>query len=317
MRVCAEADPTRSVQLQRVSLGLAELVVAARLAGNVPLPVGTGTGVASGDRMYDRLAGSTGSESHELLARELARACDEGPDGGRAALSEQGLVDEAGDLIAPVAIALRSLAGGPLSMVLDVVALRQSGEVRLRSWFGIRPGLVSQLSIGSSLEVELGWFDAGSWIPQLTRAVTVEPWAPAQAAMALPEYVQLPSELLAGCNQAHRHHRTDLLSVMADAYRGEVRVGGLGQVGPAEPARVLALLQTLGGGCRGRLRLLARWRNRPGPAAAVAVWLLFDQGWHELAPARVASCVLRRRDPGDLGRFTLPLIDGLASAEAA
>lgn len=85
---------------------------------------------------------------------------------------------------------------------------------------------------------------------------------------------------------------------------------------PADAAQTLALLQTLGGACRGRLRLLGRRRDRPG-GPAVAAWLLFDEGWHELRPGRHATCVLRRRDPRDLGRFTWPLLEDLAGDEVA
>ncbi len=135
------------------------------------------------------------------MAKELRRADDDGPDGGRAALADQGLLDEAGALDEAVAVALQTLAGGPLSVVLDVSAVRRAGEVRLRSWFGVRPGLVAQLTTGSSLDFELAWFDPRLWVSQVARAVTVEPWVPEPAPLVLPDYVSLPSELLAGVRE--------------------------------------------------------------------------------------------------------------------
>ncbi len=321
LRVTAEVDPAAPPVgvPQRVSLGLAELVVAARLAGDVPLPVRTGDHPVAGDRrpqMADRLAGTPEHRATELVARELGRADDEGPDGGRAALAAHGLLDDTGALDEGVAVALQSLAGGPLSVVLDVSAVRRAGEVRLRSWFGVRPGLVAQLTTGSSLDFELAWFDPRLWVSQVTRAVTVEPWVPEPAPLALPDYVSLPSELLAGSEKAHRDHRTDLLAPMAASYLGEVRMGEPRAVRPADSEEMLALLHTLGGACRGRLRLLTTRRDRPS-TPAVSAWLLFDDGWHELRPGRDATSVLRRRDARDLGLFTLPLVDGVTDEGGA
>lgn len=300
----------------RVSLGLAELVVAARLAGDVPLPVRTDGGPVTGDRLADRLAGTPQSRAEEIVARELARADEEGPDGGRASLAGRGLVGETGALAPGVAVALQSLAGGPLSVVLDVSAVRQAGEVRLRSWFGVRRGLVGQLSTGADLAFELAWFDPRLWVSQLTRAVTVEPWVPDPAPLAMPDYVSLPSELLAGSQKAHREQRTDLLAPMAAAYLGQVRLGEPRQVRPADSEETLALLHTLGSACRGRLRLLTTRRDR-AEQPGVAAWLLFDDGWHELRPGRDSTSVLRRRGAQDLGLATLPLVEGMPDDEVA
>jgi len=316
LRVTAvDRDATPPGVPHRVSLGLAELVVAARLAGDVPLPVGADGGPVGGDRMSDRLAGTPQGKARELVARELARADDEGPDGGRASLAAQGLLDDAGELEPGVTVALQTLAGGPLSMVLDVAAVRRAGEVRLRSWFGARPELVAQLSTGAALDFELAWYDPRLWVPQLTRAVTVEPWVPEPAPLMLPDYVSLPSELLAGSDKAHRERRTDLLEPMVAAHLGAVRMGELRQVRPADSEETLALLRTLGGACRGRLRLLTTRRDR-AERPAVSAWLLFDDGWHELRPGRGATSVLRRRDARDLGLFTLPLVEGLTEDPA-
>lgn len=312
LRIAAGADPDAASPgpPHRVSLGLAELVVAARLAGDVPLPVHADGGAAAGDRMADRLAGTRQNQARGLVARELARADDEGPHGGRASLAALGLLDETGSLDQEIAVALQSLAGGPLSVVLDVSVVRPAGEVRLRSWFGVSRGLVAQLSTGAALDFELAWFDPRLWVSRLTRAVTVEPWVPEPAPLTLPDYVSLPSELLAGEELAHRERRTDLLAPMAAAHLGRVRMGEPREVRPAEFEETLALLQTLGGACRGRLRLLTTRRDR-AERPAVSAWLLFDVGWHELRPGRDARSVLRRRDARDLGLVTLPLVEGV------
>ncbi len=295
----------------RLRLGLAELVTAARLAGDVPLPIGTNEPHLD-DRLTERLAGSRATEARQLLAEELARV-DDGPDGALASLTGSGLCDVSGRLDPAVGVALTSLAGSPLSVVLDVSARRRSGEVRLRSWFGVRRGLVTQLTTGEGLDVELAWYDPRLWVSQVARAVQVEPWVPEPAPLALPDYVSLPSELLAGVAKAHRDRRTDLLPALASTHVGQVRLGDSRAARDADSDEILALLQTLGGACRGRLRLLTARRDRPDDPMSVTTWLLFDDGWHELRPGRVATSVLRRREPQELGLVTLPTVKGVPS----
>ena len=294
----------------RLRLGLAELVTAARLAGDVPLPIGTNAPHLD-DRLIERLAGTRPTEARELVAAELARVDDDGPNGALASLTGRGLCDGSGRLAPAVGAALTSLAGSPLSVVLDVSVRRRAGEVRLRSWFGVRRGLVTQLTTGDGLDVELAWFDPRLWVSQVARAVQVEPWVPEQAPLALPDYVSLPSELLAGVAKAHRDRRTDLLPGLSSTHVGQVRLGDARAVRDADSDEILALLQTLGGACRGRLRLLTARRDRPDDSPSVTAWLLFDDGWHELRPGRAATSVLRRREPQDLGIFTLPIVEGV------
>jgi len=294
----------------RLRLGLAELVTAARLAGDVPLPIGTDTPHLD-DRLTERLAGTRATLARELLAEELARVDDDGLEGALASLTGRGLCDESGRLDPAVGAALTSLAGSPVSVVLDVSVRRRAGEVRLRSWFGVRRGLVTQLTTGEGLDVELAWFDPRLWVSQVARAVQVEPWVPEQAPLALPDYVSLPSELLAGVAKAQRDRRTDLLPALASTYVGQVRLGDGRAARDADSDEILALLQTLGGACRGRLRLLAARRDRPDGSPSVTAWLLFDDGWHELRPGQAATSVLRRREPQDLGLVTLPIVEGV------
>ncbi|HEX6149542.1 hypothetical protein, partial [Nocardioides sp.] len=246
---------------RRLRLGLAELVVAARLAGDLPLPIRTDAHHLD-DRLTRRLAGTRASEVREQLTRELARVDDRGPGGAAAALTERGLCDEHGRLDPAVGAALTSLAGSPVTVVLDVSAHRRGGEVRLRSWFGVRRGLVTQLTTGEQLDVELAWFDPRLWVSQVARAAQVEPWVPDTAPLTLPDYVSLPSELLAGNAKAHRDHRTDLLPALAASSAGQVRLGRPRELHEADSEEILALLRTFGTACRGRLRLLAARRDR-------------------------------------------------------
>lgn len=295
---------------RRLQLGVSELVLAARLAGDVPLPLPP-DGHAAADRLAERLAGTSVARAHAQLAAELARVGDAGASGARAALVRRGAVDGSGTLDPGLRAAIGNLAGAPLSVVLDVALARRAGEVRLRSWSGVRRGLVTQLTTGSGLEVELAWSDPRWWVSQLTRLVTAEPWVPEPAPLSLPDFVSLPSELLAGNEQAHRERRTDLLPALAAGQVGRVRLGEPRAVREAGSEEIHALLATLGGACRGRLRLLTGRRDRPAEPPAVTTWLMFDDGWHELRPGRAATSVLRRRAPRDLGLLTWPLAEGV------
>lgn len=311
MHVTAVPRETGPVAPRRLQLGLAELVLAARLA-DVPLPLRVG-GHRAPDRLTERLAGTPVTLAHEQLAEELSRVDDDGPGGARAALTGRGAVGDSSELDPAVRAALENLAGAPLSVVLDVAVARRAGEARLRSWIGVRRGVVTQLTTGSGLEVELAWFDARLWVSQLTRAAKAEPWAPEPAPLRLPDYVSLPSELLAGNEQAHRDQRTDLLPALAATHLGRVRLGEPRAVRDADSEEIHALLETLGAACRGRLRLASGRRDRPAEPPAVTTWLMFDDGWHELRPGRGATSVLRRRDARDLGLLTWPLVEGVPS----
>jgi hypothetical protein len=314
VRVAAAAPPGEAPPPpRRLRLGLSELVLAARLAGEVPLPL-RADGHPAPDRLTERLAGSPLTSAHERLDEELARVDDAGPSGARAALVSRGAVDGAAGVLDPaLRAAIENLAGAPLSVVLDVAVARRAGEVRLRTWIGVRRGLATQLTTGSGLEVELAWFDPRLWVSQLTRVVTAEPWVPDPAPLVLPDFVSLPSELLAGTEQAHRDQRTDLLPALAAAHVGRVRLGEPRAVRDADSEEIHALLATLGGACRGRLRLLTGRRDRPADPPGVTTWLMFDDGWHELRPGRDATSVLRRRDARDLGLLTWPLVEGVPS----
>lgn len=306
LRVRPAAGATARVEPpSRARLDLAELLLAARLAGDVPLPLWRGDARGPDARLGERL-GDTHDTERALLDDALARVDDEGPGGARAGLAGRGLLS--GGVLRPgVAAALQVVAGGPLSAVLDVVAARDSGDLRLRSWLGAAPGLASRLTLGAAGSVELAWADPRSWVSEVTRAVAVGPPATGGRA-AFPARVLLPSELLAGAAKAGRDRRADLLPAMAAAHAGLVRVGAPGEQRVAQSEEATAVLLTLATGTRGRLRLLVTRRDRE-VAPAVTTWLLLDDGWHELRPGRGATSVLLRREARDLGLLTAPLVE--------
>ena len=253
---------------RRVVLTLADLVRAAQLA-DAPLPLRVDA-FASG-QLADRLRGASPSPPDDVR-----RALGE-PDH----LGELGLLDD-GDLVPEAALALRVLAGGSLTVRLDLVARRRGGVVPLRSWFGVGPGLVAQLSTSSGRDLELAWFAPELWTSQLVRTLAFS--RPAPSGSGLPESVSMPSEdLVAGC-AAVRAGRTDVLGAWS----------------PRHAAAVTALEAT----CRGRLRVLVRGRGR----AAVTSWVLHDDGWRELRPGPAATVRLRRRDPRVIASWLAPAV---------
>ncbi|WP_426242713.1 hypothetical protein [Nocardioides sp. LHG3406-4] len=279
---------------RRVLLPLAELVVAARLAGDVPLPLRLEPLPLDG--LGERLGSPGPSAAHDDVRRALEPAADEGPGGALAGLAARGLVDDG--VLTPVALAaLRVLARGALLVRLDLAVVRRGDVVPLRAWFAAGGGMVTQLSTSGGRDYELAWFDAALWTSQLVRAVTL-PRAGADEC-AVPAFVSMPSELLvAGCKAA-REGRPELLGALAADHAGSVRLGdhrGLEVASPADTAAVVAALEA---GCRARLRVLLRGRDIE-QVPAVASWLLLDDGWHELRPGPGATAELRRREPRDL-----------------
>lgn len=302
----------------RAELRLDELVLAARLSG-VPLPLQLDEEDRPDrpDRLSGRLTrGRTRTASAAaLLAAALARVEESGPEGARASLEQRGLV-EGETLDEGLSAALTVLAAAPLGALLDLSVIRAEGELRLRSWWGVSSALAAQLSTGDGLDYELAWFTPELWVTQVERAITVDPWCPHPAPLALPDYVSLPSELLLGSEKAHRERRADLVPDLARFFAVRVRMGEPGDVRSARPDEVVALLTTLGTATRGRLRLVAHRRRGGHGDPAVAAWLLLDDGWHELRPGRDATAVLRRRHPRDLGLFTWSAVRALTEDAA-
>ncbi|MBA3781849.1 MAG: hypothetical protein H0X12_08370 [Nocardioides sp.] len=264
---------------RRVLLPLAELIAAARLAGDVPLPLRLDAAPAQLD---ERLGGAA---AYDDVRRAVTRADDEGPAG----LAALGLLDD-GRLDSEAAMALRVLAGGALLIQLDLSAVRRGGVVPLRSWFAAGHGVVAQLSTSGGRDYELAWFAPADWVSQFVRAACLPGVATGES--VVPASVSLPSELLvAGC-AAVREGRTDVLASLAADH------------GTAGVAEALTALETT---CRGRLRVLMRRRD-VDQKPAITTWLLLDDGWRELRPGPGATAQLRRRAPRDLALWLAPSV---------
>jgi hypothetical protein len=288
VRVVA-GPPPGPAPVHRVALSLGELVVAARLAGDVPLPFRPPPGPG---RMAARLAGTRPHVAHERVAAELARADDPGPSGAAASLSARGLL--AGDALDPRLVAvLHGVASAPLLSVLDVTALDGADERRVRAWWAAGGGALSGLVLRHPTHVELVRGATSAWTGELARLVPPPP-----GGHTAPARTVLPVEALLGALAVHRRGRADLVEVVAADH-------GVPDAGP--------LLHALGAGCRGRLRLLVvRRSSRPDVPAAVTVWVLLGDGWRSLRPVADAGVEVRRRRPVDLGLASYPWVRAVA-----
>lgn len=296
---------------RRVGLDLAELVAAARLAGDVPLPLRLD---AATGRLADRLSGGATAAAASVVEDALARASDAGPDGAVAALAARHLVRD-GELDAGVAYALRVLAGGTGFVQVDLSHVRDQGAVALRSWLGIEGRLVAQLSTSGGADFELAWFDVALWHSQLTRTVTLDGPDPADA-VPLPDWASLPTELFLGARKAIAEQRPDLVAGMAQAHEGQVLVADV-EGGPrALPVdQAAGLLAVLVQRSTGRLRVLCGRRHEDA-APAVLSWVRFAGAWHEITPGPPATTRLRRRSEADLATLLEPFAAGVVEEVA-
>lgn len=266
----------------RVVLSLAEVVLAARLSGDLPLPLAPPA--AGPGRMATRLAGTRPHRAQEELAAELARVEDAGPDGAAAALARRGLLGADG--VEPRLVAtLRALSEAPLLAVLDVVVAGGGGGRPLRAWWGAGEGVLSGLVLHGATTLELVSAPVVAWVAEVARLV------PAGPTGASGEPVTLASEAFLGALAAHRRGRPDLVAALAPSH--------------AE------LLAELAGRCRGRLRLLVVRRHADAPPA-VTVWVLLDDGWRSLRPVRGARVEVAPRRPVDLGLGSWPWLREVA-----
>lgn len=266
----------------RVVLSLAEVVLAARVAGDVPLPFAPP--VAGPGRMAARLAGTRSRQEQEVLAAELARVADTGPSGAAAELARRGLLDDDG-VDARLAASLRALGAAPLLAVLDVVVTAGSSARPLRAWWAVGGGAMSGLVLRGATTLEVVSAPVGAWVAELARLVP-------DATTPVPkDPVTVATEAFLGALAAHRRGRPDVAAALVPGQE--------------------TLLRDLAGRCRGRLRLLVVRRHASAPLA-VTVWVLLDDGWRSLRPLRGARMEVAARRPADLGLSSWPWLREVA-----
>lgn len=282
-------------------LSLAELVAAARLAGDVPLPFGYDD---TGGRLASRLAaGDPG------LARLHASLVEARPGGvAETSLADRGLLAD-DRLVAEPAAALHSLAGGRSRVVVDLSVRRPGGVRTLHCWLGVEGRLVARLATADGLLHELAWHDLGRWAQELARIATVDGVVVPALEQEVPAYVSLPSALLVAAAGAVADGRPDLLEALVTGSPGVVRAGGPGRVRPVDGPGTRALLGAVASPSS-RLRALAPSGGRGRGGARVLVWLRLGPAWHALEPGPRGTTRLRRRTPTDLGPALAPCLTG-------
>ena len=302
-----------------MTLGLAELVVAARLAGDVPAAGRHERAPGRGgpaDRPAGRYTGPPGDASwwREELAPRRRRRTRRWPRRARrpgaprrrrrARPGRRGRApDPRGRPAVGGARRLRRTPGGRGAAALVVRCPARPGRPadhrRARSTSSWR---------GST---------RGCGCPRWRGRSPSSRGCPSRRRWRCPTTSRCRASCSPGSEKAHRDHRTDLLAPMAATYLGagpdgRAARGAPGRLrGDAGPAPAPWAGRVVGGcGCSPPV-------GTDPPTPAVSAWLLFDDGWHELRPGRDATSVLRRREPRDLGLFTLPLVDAVTDEGGA
>ena len=257
---------------RRVALTLPELRLAARLAGDAPLPFDVVEPAVSG-AMEDRLGLSRGSAQDQAYAAALASLHDP-----RESLTKRGLLD--GDsLDEGLAGALGLLATPTVAVDLDVTI----DSARARAWHRSSEGAVATLATVDGVVFEVAWFETAAWAGELGR-VAMLPSDRTLRGTALPDAIDVPFELLDAASEAVRSGRSDLLPVLASRHSGSaVDADGA----PISDVDLTSMLSALIIDSRGRLRALgADVSGGETSLVGVVSWVLLADGWHALRPRR-------------------------------
>lgn len=281
---------------RRVGLTLPELRLAARLAGDAPLPFDV-TQPAEAGALEDRLGRSRGSLEDAAYAEALASLHD-----AEETLRRRGLVSPDG-VDTGLAGALGLLATPRLALDIDVA----TAASHVKSWHRQAGEAVATLSTCDGIVFELAWFQAHRWPAELARVTTL-PDELELGASEVPAELDVPFQLVDAIGEALRTGRADLVPVLL-ADHGEGVLGNGQPLAGDDAAKAVAAIHTEG---RGRLRVLAA-RVAEGATTAVGVvsWVLLGDGWHALRPyqddagGRVRAC---RVEPGDLAAELAPVL---------
>ena len=285
---------------RRVALTLPELTLAARLAGDAPLPFTPADPVAEAEPLAGRLGATRPSREDEAYAAAMASLHD--PEG---TLTRRGLLVD-GALDAGVAGAIGLLATPALALDIDVSLAR----CQAKAWHRYNHGAVATLSTSDGIVFELAWFPVAHWTDELAR-VTAAPrddeGEPARTS-GVPEHVDLPYALVDAVGEALRSGRGDLVTVLVGQQDLDVRVGRE-VVDGAVAATVVSALHTES---HGRLRVLAaEVAADVATDVGVVSWVLLADGWHSITPhqeGEAARVAVRRVDPEQLATELAPVL---------
>ncbi len=240
-------------------------------------------------------------------ARRPATADDPAGELARSALLTDGTVHA--DLVA----ALAGFADPVAHVDLDLVLRHAAGTSRLSSWQRRHDsGVTAVTAAGDS--VELAWWPGARWPAELARTVTPTRPTTCPSASTRGEspaaYLLMPYELLLASGPAVRERRAGVLGELLERHRGRV-IGPDGTaLTPSSTHEQVVLLHTRE---RGRLQVRVAGAGR---RLGLVTWVLFDDGWRELAPAPYAGepvVVVRSVEPARLGGIVARLVAAVAA----
>ena len=281
---------------RRLALTLPELRLAARLAGDAPLPFDVAEAATSG-ALDGRLGQSRGSVEDTAYAEALASLHDAGD-----TLRRRGLVTDDG--VDPgLAGAVGLLATPRLALDIDVAT---SGS-QVKAWHRQSGDAVATLSTCDGIVFELAWFRADQWPGELAR-VTAIPDHVELRASDVPEAIDVPFQLVDAIGEALRTGRADLVPVLL-SHHGDGVLAGDEQLTATAAATAVAAIHTEGSG---RLRVLAaQVTSRATTEVGVVSWVLLADGWHSLTPHQDdegSRVRVRRVSPDDLATELAPVL---------
>ncbi|MFN8195420.1 MAG: hypothetical protein U0R80_14190 [Nocardioidaceae bacterium] len=189
-------------------------------------------------------------------------------------LRRSGLLLAGEELHPDVAAALLTFARPEVFVDLTLALPRPAGTAQLAAWHRLAGGRVTALT-ATARACELAWFDVGWWHRALVRLVAAprpEPDRPAPS-----DGLRLPLELVLGSGEALRTQREDVLAELLSRFGSQVTVDGT----VVTPQGAREVLRALHLGVQGRLQAVVG----SGETRRIGLvgWLLFSDGWRELA----------------------------------
>lgn len=282
---------------RRIAITLPELRLAARSAGDAPLPFDL-TEAAGPGALEGRLGQSRGTADEAAYASALGSLHDPAD-----TLRRRGLLSAAG-LDAGLAGAIGLLATPRLALDIDVAA---AGS-QVKAWHRQADGAVATLATCDGIVFELAWFRADQWPGELARVAAI-PDDVDLGDSAVPATVDVPFQLVDAIGEALRSGRADLVPVLMEQHGEGVLDADAVPIADADAATAVAAVHTEG---RGRLRVLAaQVADGATTSVGVASWVLLADGWHSLAPHQEDSgpqVTVRRVDPDDLATELAPVL---------
>jgi hypothetical protein len=254
---------------RRLALTLPELRLAARLAGDAPLPFDVADPATPG-ALDSRLGQSRGSVEDTVYAAAMASLHD-----AEETLRRRGLLTDDG--VDPgLAGAVGLLATPRVALDIDVA----TAGSQVKAWHRQSGDAVATLSTCDGIVFELAWFRADQWPGELAR-VTAIPDHVELRTSEVPETIDLPFQLVDATGEALRTGRADLVPVLLE-HHGDGVVAGDDPLTGTAAVTAVAAIHTEG---TGRLRVLAAHVDaRATTEVGVVSWVLLADGWHSLIP---------------------------------